>query len=332
MTDEFRALVLEQDDGKVVAGIKTLADDALPPGDVTVRVVYSDLNYKDGMILNGLGRLVRTYPHVPGIDFAGVVEASTSPVYKPGDEVVLTGWRVGEVHWGGYAERARVNSEWLVPLPPNMTMRHAMALGTAGLTAMLAVMALEGHGLKPENQGEVLVTGASGGVGSVATAILSRLGFRVAAVTGRAESHGYLRSLGAATIVDRAEFETAPKGPLAAERWSGAIDSVGGTTLANILAGLCYWSSCAAVGNAGGVTLNTTVIPFLLRGINLLGIDSATCPTGRRLLAWQRLSKDLPLAKLDAMTEIVPLSEVVSKAEQILKGQIRGRTVVDLTA
>lgn len=332
MTGEFRALVLDQDDGKVVASIKTLADDALPPGDVTVRVVYSDLNYKDGMILNGLGRLVRTYPHVPGIDFAGVVEASTSPVYKPGDEVVLTGWRVGEVHWGGYAERARVNSEWLVPLPPNMTMRHAMALGTAGLTAMLAVMALEGHGLKPENRGEVLVTGASGGVGSVATAILSRLGFRVAAVTGRAESHGYLRSLGAATIVDRAEFETAPKGPLAAERWSGAIDSVGGTTLANILAGLCYWSSCAAVGNAGGVTLNTTVIPFLLRGINLLGIDSATCPTGRRLLAWQRLSKDLPLAKLDAMTEIVPLSEVVSKAEQILKGQIRGRTVVDLTA
>ncbi|MCU0838437.1 MAG: oxidoreductase [Rhodospirillales bacterium] len=332
MPGDFRALVLEQNDGNVTAAIKNLPDEALPPGDVTVRVAYSDLNYKDGMILKGLGRLVRTYPHVPGIDFAGVVEESSSSVFKPGDEVVLTGWRVGEIHWGGYAERARVKSEWLVPLPPNMTMRQAMALGTAGLTAMLAVMALENHGLKPDNRGDVLVTGASGGVGSVATAVLARLGFRVAAVTGRAESHEYLKALGATAIVDRAELDTPPKGPLAAERWSGAIDSVGGTTLANILASLCYWSSCAAVGNAGGVALNTTVIPFLLRGINLLGIDSATCPTERRLLAWQRLAKDLPLAALDAMTDVVPLSQLPEKADEILKGQIRGRTVVDLSA
>ncbi len=332
MPGDFRALVLEQNDGNVIATVKMVPNEALPPGDVTVRVVYSDLNYKDGMILKGLGRLVRNYPHVPGIDFAGVVEESSSSVFKPGDEVVLTGWRVGEIHWGGYAERARVKSEWLVPLPPNMTMRQAMALGTAGLTAMLAVMALENHGLKPDNRGDVLVTGASGGVGSVATAVLARLGFRVAAVTGRAESHEYLKSLGATTIVDRAEFDTPPKGPLAAERWSGAIDAVGGTTLANILASLCYWASCAAVGNAGGVTLNTTVIPFLLRGINLLGIDSATCPTERRLLAWQRLAKDLPPASLDAMTNVVPLSQVPEKAEDILNGKIRGRTVVDLSA
>lgn len=332
MPEGFRALVLDQEDGKVTADIKTLRDEDLPQGDVTVRVVYSDLNYKDGMILKGLGRLVRHYPHVPGIDFAGIVEASSSPVYKPGDEVVLTGWRVGEVHWGGYAERARVKSEWLVPLPPNMTMRQAMALGTAGLTAMLAIMALEEHGLKPENRGEVVVTGASGGVGSVATAVLANLGFRVAAVTGRAESHDYLTSLGATTIIERLEFEAPPKGPLGPERWSGAVDSVGGVALANILASLCYWASCAAVGNAGGIALNTTVIPFLLRGINLLGIDSATCPTERRLIAWQRLSRDLPTSTLEAMTEVIPLSQVMAKAEQILKGQVRGRIVVDLTA
>jgi acrylyl-CoA reductase (NADPH) len=332
MPGEFRALVLDQEDGKVAAHIKTLPEDALPPGDVTVRVIYSDLNYKDGMILKGLGRLVRTYPHVPGVDFAGVVEASESPVFKPGDEVVLTGWRVGEIHWGGYAERARVRSDWLVPLPPNLTLRRAMALGTAGLTAMLAIMALETHGLKPDHPGEVVVTGASGGVGSIATAVLARLGYRVATVTGRLESHEYLKSLGAATIVNRTDFEVPPKGPLAAERWAGAIDTVGGVALANILASLTYYSSCAAVGNAGGNALNTTVLPFLLRGINLLGIDSTTCPTERRLLAWQRLSKDLPPTVLDSITEVIPLSEVLTRAEQILQGQVRGRTVIDLTA
>lgn len=332
MTGEFRALVLDQEDGKVVADIKTLPDDTLPPGDVTVRVIYSDLNYKDGMIIRGLGRLVRNYPHIPGIDFAGVVESSSSSLFKPGDEVVLTGWRVGEIHWGGFAERARVKSEWLVPLPPGMTLRQAMSLGTAGLTAMLAIMALEDHGLRPTNRGDVLITGASGGVGSVATAVLSALGYRVAAVTGRTESHEYLTSLGATTIIDRGEFEAPQKGPLGQERWSGAIDLVAGVALANILSSLCYWSSCASVGNAAGIALNTTVIPFLLRGINLLGIDSATCPTERRLLAWQRLAKDLPATQINAMTDVVPLTDVAAKADEILKGRIRGRTVVDLTS
>lgn len=332
MGGQFRALVLDQTDKQVTPSIKTLPDDVLPAGDVVVRVVYSDLNYKDGMILKGIGRLVRTYPHVPGIDFAGVVESSSVPEYQPGDEVILTGWRVGEVHWGGFATRARVRADWLVPLPAGMTLKQAMALGTAGLTAMLAVLALEEHGLKPDKPGEVLVTGAAGGVGSVAVAVLAGLGYRVAAVTGRADTHDYLKSLGASSIVDREELMAPLKGPLGPERWSGAIDNVGGTMLGNVLACLGYWASCASVGNAGGIELHTTVLPFLLRGINLLGIDSATCPRPRRLLAWQRLVRDLPMAKLDAMTEVVPLTNIVAAGERILKGQVRGRTVVDVNA
>ncbi|HYN37978.1 MAG TPA: MDR family oxidoreductase [Rhodospirillales bacterium] len=329
-SDEFRALVLEEREGKVAAAVKTLGDAALPDGDVLVRIAYSDLNYKDGLVVKGLGKLVRTYPHIPGIDFSGVVEASASPTYKPGDEVILTGWRVGEVHWGGYAGKARVKADWLVPLPAGMSLRHAMAIGTAGFTAMLAVIALEEHGLAPENEGDVLITGAAGGVGSIAIALLARLGYRVAAVTGRADQHDYLRDLGAGSIVSRTEMETPLKGPLGAERWSGAIDNVGGVILGNLLASLCYWGSCASVGNAAGIKFEATVLPFLLRGVNLLGIDSATCPYERRMTAWTRLARELPMDKLDAMTRVVPLAAVPDEADRILKGQIRGRTVIDV--
>ncbi|QNT70589.1 MDR family oxidoreductase [Defluviicoccus vanus] len=329
-----RALILEQETGEsgVRASVQEVSEKALPEGDVLVAVHYSDLNYKDGLVLGGLGRLVRTYPHVPGIDFAGVVEASASPLYKPGDSVILTGWRVGEVRWGGYASKARVKAEWLVPLPEGMTLHQAMAIGTAGFTAMLALMALEEHGLQPENKGEVLVTGAAGGVGSIAVALLANLGYRVAAVTGRPDTHDYLRALGATTIVDRSELETPPKGPLAAERWSGAIDNVGGASLGTLLAGLCYWASCASVGNASGIAFNATVIPFLLRGVNLLGIDSATCPRERRLVAWPRLARELPMDKLAAITHTVPLGEAPAMGRHILKGIVRGRTVIDVNS
>ena len=326
----FKALVLEEAGGKVAQSLQTLDDAALPEGNVTVAVKYSTLNYKDGMIVQGLGKLVRKYPHVPGIDFAGVVEKSESTQFKPGDEVVLTGNRVGEIHWGGFAAKARVKADWLVPLPKGLSLKQAMALGTAGFTAMLAVMALEEHGLKPGGEGEVLVTGAAGGVGSVAVALLARLGHRVAAGTGRAETHNYLKALGATAIVDRAELATPPKGPLGSERWAGAIDNVGGEQLGNVLASLRYWGSCAAVGLAGGTTFTSSVIPFLLRGINLLGIDSNTCPMARRRQAWARLAKDMPLDKLDAMTETVGLADVAGLAGKILQGQVRGRAVVDL--
>jgi acrylyl-CoA reductase (NADPH) len=331
-SEDFRALVLDETGGKVSSTLKTLPGDALPAGDVLVRIAYSDLNYKDGMVVKGLGRLVKTYPHVPGIDFSGIVESSESPKFRPGDKVILTGWRVGEIHWGGYAGKARVKSEWLVPLPEGMTLRQAMAVGTAGFTAMLAVMSLEEHGLRPENKGEVLVTGAGGGVGSVAVSLLANLGYRVAAVTGRPDTHDYLKELGATTIVDRADLETPLKAPLGPERWSGAIDNVGGPSLGNVLATLCYWGSCASVGNAAGIKFEATVIPFLLRGINLLGIDSATCPIDRRLRAWRRIARELPMDKLEMMTRVVPLRDVPAEAERILKGQVRGRTVVDVSA
>ncbi len=327
----FKALVLEEVDGKVSADLRDLDDSALPEGDVTVAVEYSSLNYKDGMILNGLGRLVRNYPHVPGIDFAGTVEASDSPDYKPGDKVILTGWRVGEIHWGGYATKARVRAEWLVPLPDGMTTKRAMAIGTAGFTAMLAVIALEEHGLAP-GHGEVLVTGAAGGLGSVAVAVLARLGHQVVASTGRAEAHGYLRDLGAAEIIDRAELADGPKRPLESERWAGAVDSVGSRTLAAVLAATRYRCSVAACGLAGGNDLPTTVLPFILRGVNLLGIDSVMCPAAPRREAWARLVRDLPLDKLDAATTVVPLGEVPDLGSEILKGRVRGRVVVDVNA
>ena len=332
MTDEnqFTAIVLEQDDDRnVTAGIQTLPNDRLPEGDVTVGVEYSTLNYKDGMVVQGQGRLVRDYPHVPGIDFAGTVEASDSPDYNPGDKVLLNGWRVGETHWGGLSTRARVKSDWLVPVPEGLSTEQCMAIGTAGYTAMLAVMALEDHGLTPESEGNVLVTGAAGGVGSIAVSILGNLGYRVAASTGRAETHEYLKDLGAAEIIGRDELLEPPKGPLASERWSGIIDSVGGPTLHTALASLRTHSSCAAIGLASGFKLETTVMPFLLRGINLLGIDSNTCPKDRRLIAWDRLSKELPLDKLAAVTSSASLADVPDLAGKIVRGHVRGRTVID---
>jgi len=328
---EFRALVLQEDAGKVRAGIERLQESALPEGEVTVDIEYSTLNYKDGLVLRGLGRLVRKYPHVPGIDFAGRVAASASPDWKPGDSVILTGWRVGEMQWGGYAEKARVKASQLVRLPEGLTTKRAMAVGTAGFTAMLAVMALEEHGLVP-GAGEVLVTGAAGGVGSVATAILAKLGYRVAASTGRAETHAYLKALGAQEILDRAALAKPPARPLDSERWAGAIDAVGSTTLATILTQLKYGASVAACGLAGGNDLPASVIPFLLRGVNLLGIDSVMCTQPRRAAAWARIARDLPIEKLDAMTETVPLARVTELAEAILKGAIRGRVVVDVQA
>jgi acrylyl-CoA reductase (NADPH) len=327
----FRALLLHEEGGKVSPGIEAIDDGRLPPGEVTVAVEYSTLNYKDGMILQGVGRLVRSYPHVPGIDFAGTVERSESPDFAPGDPVILTGWRVGETRWGGYAEKARVPASYLVRRPEGLSAGQAMAIGTAGFTAMLAVIALKGHGLVP-SAGDVLVTGAAGGVGSVAVALLSRLGHRVMASTGRPEQRDYLTELGAADLVDRATLAAKPSRPLDAERWAGAVDAVGGPTLATILTQLKYRASVAACGLAGGSDLPTAVIPFLLRGVNLLGIDSVMCPRELRLTAWQRLVHDLPLDKLDGMTGTVPLSALPDLAPRILAGMTRGRIVVDVRA
>lgn len=325
----FKALVLEEKEGKVSGGVQELDDARLPPGDVTVAIDYSTLNYKDGMVLGGLGRLVRSYPHVPGIDFAGTVEASDTPAWKPGDKVVLTGWRVGELYWGGYAQKARVKGDWLVALPSSLTTKQAMAIGTAGFTSMLAVLALKAHKVTPAS-GDVLVTGAAGGVGSVATAILAKLGYRVVASTGRAETHDYLRSLGAADIIDRASIATPSGKPLDPERWAGCVDAVGGTTLAAILPQIRYRGSVAACGLAGGTKLDTTVIPFLLRGVNLLGIDSVMCPKEIREDAWRRLGSDLPLDKLDGMIETAGLTDLPRLGPQILGGKVKGRVVIDV--
>lgn len=328
----FKALVINKgEDGVVSAALEEMDDSRLPDGDVTVRVEYSTLNYKDGLVLNGLGNLVKTYPHVPGVDFAGTVESSSHPDFQPGDAVILTGWRVGEVHWGGYGQKARVKGDWLVKRPAGLSARHAMAIGTAGLTAMLAVMALEDHGLTP-GAGEVLVTGATGGVGSVAVAVLAHLGHSVAALTGKASEGDYLKGLGAASIVDRAELAEPTKRPLESERWAGAVDSVGGTVLARALGQMRSGASVAAVGLAGGSALATTVIPFIIRGVNLLGIDSVFCPTPRRQAAWERLVKDLPPAILDTMIVSATLNDVSRLGGEILKGAVRGRVVVDLNA
>jgi acrylyl-CoA reductase (NADPH) len=327
----FRALVLHEEGGKVVPRLETIDESRLPPGEVTVAVEYSTLNYKDGMILEGQGRLVRIYPHVPGVDFAGTVIASDSPEFRPGDPVVLTGWRVGELQWGGYAERARVKAEYLVRRPEALSARQAMAIGTAGFTAMLAVIALERHGLTPA-AGEVLVTGAAGGVGSIVVSLLAALGYRVVASTGRPELHDYLTGLGAAELIDRAALAAKPTRPLDRERWAGAIDAVGGITLATVLTQLKSRASVAACGLAGGSDLPATVIPFLLRGVNLLGIDSVMCPREERLPAWERLARDLPLDRLGQVTHIVPLSEVTALAPRILKGEVCGRIVIDLAS
>ncbi|HSA79330.1 MAG TPA: MDR family oxidoreductase [Geminicoccaceae bacterium] len=324
----FKALVLNKQDDRVTAAVEEVDESRLPEGDVTVAVKHSTLNYKDGLIILNKAPLVRSFPHVPGVDFAGRVVGSAHPDWRPGDPVVLTGWGVGERHWGGHAQRARVKGDWLVPLPADWTTEHAMAVGTAGFTAMLAVMALENHGLEA-GAGEVLVTGAAGGVGSVAVAVLARLGHQVTASTGRAASHEYLKSLGASKVIDRAEFAEPSSRPLESERFAACIDSVGGTTLARVLAQMKYRCSVAAVGLAGGSELHATVIPFLLRGVNLLGIDSVYQPMAPRRAAWQRLARDLDLRVLEAMTQQATLKDLPRLAGEILKGQIQGRVVVE---
>ncbi len=329
MTAMFKALVLEERNGKVIAATEELSEDRLPEGDMLIAVEYSSLNYKDAMAIQGLGKLVRKYPHVPGIDLAGTVADSRSPAFRAGDKVVLTGFRVGEWRFGGYAQKARVKSEWLLPLPAALTTKQAMALGTAGIAAMQAVMTLEEHGLAP-GHGEVLVTGASGGVGSLAVMILARLGFRVVASTGRRELHDYLRSLGAAEILDRAALASPSVKPLEPERFTSAVDTVGGTTLARALAQMKYRGSVASVGLASGNKLETTVLPFLLRGVNLLGIDSAMCPMDRRRQVWARLVRDIPLDKLDAISTVAPLETLPHLSEEMLGGRIRGRVVIDV--
>ncbi len=329
----FKALVVNKDEesGKTSAAVEEIGADRLPEGDVTVSVEYSTVNYKDGLCIGPGGGLVRSYPHVPGIDFAGTVEASEDDRYAPGDKVVLTGWRVGEMHWGGYAQKARVKGDWLVPLPDGLDTRQAMAVGTAGFTAMLAVMALEDHGLTV-GAGPVLVTGAAGGVGSVATAILAQLGHEVAGVTGRPETAEYLESLGASQIVAREDVNETVKRPLEAETWAGCVDAVGGAMLARVLGQMKYGASVSAVGLAGGAGLPATVIPFLLRGVNLLGIDSVMQPYDNRVRAWSRIASDLPMDKLEAMVHPATLSDLPQLGADILKGQVKGRVVVDVNA
>lgn len=329
----FKALVVNKDDdsGKTSAAVQDLSLSDLPDGEVTVAVEYSTVNYKDGLCIGPGGGLVRKYPHVPGIDFAGTVEASSDDRYKPGDRVVLTGWRVGEAHWGGYSQKANVKADWLVPLPDGLDTRAAMAVGTAGFTAMLSVMALEDHGLSKDH-GPVLVTGAAGGVGSVATAILANLGYEVAAVTGRPETAEYLTSLGATQIVAREELNETVKRPLESENWAGCVDAVGGAMLARVLGQMKYGASVAAVGLAGGAALPATVIPFLLRSVNLLGIDSVMQPYDNRVRAWGRIATDLPMDKLEAMIHPATLNDLPQLGSDILKGQVKGRVVVDVNA
>ncbi len=329
----FNALLVDkQADGTISAAVNRLSQDRLPvDGNVTVAIEYSTLNYKDGLCITGAGGLVRTFPHIPGVDFAGTVETSSDLRYRAGDKVILTGWRVGEVWWGGYAQTARVKADWLVPLPKGLTTRQAMAVGTAGFTSMLAILALEKHGLTPE-KGQVLVTGAAGGVGSVAVLLLAARGYQVAAATGRPETEAYLRELGARHIIPRAELAEVSKKPMESETWAGCIDAVGGTTLARVLGQLKHGCSAAAVGLAGGTALPATVIPFLLRGVNLLGIDSVTQPYAHRLEAWARIVKDLDKDRLEAMIVPAKLADLPKLGRDILKGNVRGRVVVDVNA
>jgi len=326
---DFKALVLERSDSQLRVALKTMSDADLMDGDVTVRVTHSTVNYKDGLAITGKVPVVRRFPMIPGIDFAGVVEASSRPDYAEGDKVVLNGWGVGETHFGGYAERARVKGDWLVPLPAGMAPEAAMAIGTAGYTAMLCVMALEAHGLAP-SMGPAVVTGAAGGVGSVAITLLARLGWHVIASTGRTREAEYLRGLGAAEIIDRAEL-AGPGRPLAKERWIAGVDSVGSHTLANLLSMTRYGGAIAACGLAQGMDLPASVAPFILRGVSLLGIDSVMCPRARRLAAWQRLARDLDRDKLAAMTTTIDLAAVPEMAKAIIEGQVRGRVVVSIS-
>ena len=331
MTDSYRALVVDRQEDGVGAEIRTLTEADLPEGDVTVRIDYSCLNYKDGLALTGRAPIIRRPPMTAGIDFAGIVEHSESPDFVPGQAVVLTGWGVGERHPGGFAQRARVPARMLQPLPEGCDTKWAMAIGTAGFTAMLCVIALERAGVAT-GTGPVVVTGAAGGVGSVAVALLARLGYETSAISGRPECRDYLKSLGASEVLPRGKRAEAPERPLLSEHWAGAVDAVGGAMLAHILAETRYGGAVAACGLAAGPGLKTTVMPFILRGVSLIGIDSVMCPAAPRREAWQRLARDLPGEALDAMTEVVALDQVVARSNDILDGGVRGRVVVDVNA
>ncbi|CDX32936.1 putative oxidoreductase, Zn-dependent and NAD(P)-binding [Mesorhizobium plurifarium] len=322
----FKALLIERDDNGQRVGLSELREEQLPEGDVTVRVASSTLNYKDALAITGKAPVVRRFPMVPGIDFAGVVEHSDNPSFRSGDKVVLNGWGVGEVHWGGLSEVVRVKGEWLIRLEPSFSFSQAMSIGTAGYTAMLCVMALERHGLTPAS-GQVLVTGASGGVGSVAIAVLAKLGYEVAAVTGRTEEAQYLTKLGAKRILPRSDFSE-PAKPLAREQWAGAVDVVGGYVLANVCASLKYRGVVTACGLAGDMTFPATVAPFILRGVTLAGIDSVMCPTDERREAWRRLGEDLDPTLLDSMVKRIAIEDAVKVSEQLIAGAVRGRVVV----
>jgi acrylyl-CoA reductase (NADPH) len=324
----FKAIVIEKAESGTKAALTEFDEANLMDGDVTVRVEYSTVNYKDGLAVTGKAPVVRRFPMIAGIDFAGTVEASSHAAWKAGDKVILNGWGCGETHLGGYGEKARVKGDWLVRLPASMSAREAMSIGTAGYTAMLAVMALERHGLTPAS-GPVVVTGAAGGVGSVAIAILAKRGFTVHAATGRPQEADYLKGLGAADIIERKELAAPPK-PMAKERWAGAVDAVGSTTLANLLSMTRYGGAVAACGLAGGMDLPASVAPFILRGVCLYGIDSVMCPLPRRQEAWKRLETDLDRQKLSQMATEIPLSGVVEAAPRILAGEVRGRIVVKI--
>jgi acrylyl-CoA reductase (NADPH) len=324
----FKAIRIDKADKGTTAALTQFDEAELMEGDVTVRVEWSTLNYKDGLAITGKAPVVRRFPMIAGIDFAGTVEQSSHPQWKAGDKVICTGWGMGETHLGAYAEKARVKGDWLVPLPQGLSTRDAMAIGTAGFTAMLAVMALEKHGLSPDS-GSIVVTGAAGGVGSVATAVLSKLGYHVIASTGRLSEGAYLKSLGAAEVIDRNEL-SGPVKPLAKERWAGGVDSVGSTTLANLLSMTKYGGAIAACGLAAGMDLPSSVAPFILRGVCLLGIDSVMCPLPPRKAAWERLARDLDPTKLSEITHEIDLGQVVGTAAQILAGQVRGRIVVKI--
>ena len=324
----FKAIVIRKTDAGQNIGLEDFDETGLMDGDVTVRVEWSTVNYKDGLAITGKAPVVRRFPMIPGVDFVGTVAASTHPDWKPGDQVILNGWGLGETHLGAYGEKARVQGDWLVRLPASMSARDAMAIGTAGYTAMLAVMALEHHGLKPAG-GPVVVTGAAGGVGSVAVAILAKLGYQVTASTGRPQEAEYLKRLGAAEVIDRKDLAGTPR-PLAKERWAGGIDTVGSTTLANVLSMIRYRGAVAACGLAGGMDLPATVAPFILRGVSLLGIDSVLRPVADRRIAWRRLEADLDRAKLAEMTSEIGLAEVIDAGRKIVDGQVRGRIVVKI--
>lgn len=324
----FKGILIEKDESGYRAAIKEIDEPRLPEGNVTVRVSHSTLNYKDGLAITGKGPVVRKFPMVPGIDLAGTVEESSHPEYKAGDRVLLNGWGVGETHWGGLAQKARLNGDWLIPLPATFSPQQAMAIGTAGYTAMLCVLALERHGVKPTD-GEILVTGAAGGVGSVALAILSKLGYSAVAVTGRPQDSDYLKSLGAVEVIERSQFSS-PGKPLGKERWAGAVDVVGSHVLANVCATTKYRGVVTACGLAAGMDFPASVAPFIFRGITLVGIDSVMCPRVDRLHAWQRLGSDLDVAKLEGISRVVGLSEVIPLASSLLRGEIRGRVIVDV--